>query len=100
MLEMGLLEETKKLLDEGLLSSKTASQAIAYKEFLPYFNGESTIDDVSSSIKLATRHYAKRQMIWFRRYSGENIYRLIPDREDGSVKSAEALANEAVTLIK
>ena len=67
MLEMGLLEETEELLKAGLLSSKTASQAIAYKEFLPYFNGENSLDSCVELLKRSSRRYAKRQLTWFRR---------------------------------
>ena len=67
MLEMGLLEETKMLLDEGLLASKTASQAIAYKEFLPYFANEDSLDNCVEILKRNSRRYAKRQLTWFRR---------------------------------
>lgn len=45
----------------------TASQAIGYKEFLPYIEGRSTLEEVSVQIKQATRNYAKRQLTWFRR---------------------------------
>ena len=67
MLEMGLLEETKMLLDEGLLASKTASQAIAYKEFLTYFANEDSLDNCVEILKRNSRRYAKRQLTWFRR---------------------------------
>ncbi len=67
MLKMGLLDETKKLLDAGLLSSKTASQAIAYKEFLPYFDGTDTLENCIETLKRNSRRYAKRQLTWFRR---------------------------------
>ncbi len=57
----------------GLLSAhpgSTASQAIGYKEFLPYLDGKATLADVSNRIKQATRNYAKRQLTWFRRMPG------------------------------
>ena len=67
MIEMGLLDETKNLIDEGVLSSKTASQAIAYKEFLPYFAGEESLENCIETLKRNSRRYAKRQLTWFRR---------------------------------
>lgn len=67
MLDMGLLDEAKSLYDEGLFSTKTASQAIAYKEFLPYFREEDTLENCVEILKRNSRRYAKRQLTWFRR---------------------------------
>ena len=92
MMNDGLEREARELLLGDFSLSKTAAQAIGYKEFLPYFRGECSLDDVAAEIKLATRHYAKRQMIWFRR-SDEHI-RLIPDAS-GEVMSSSALADIA-----
>ncbi len=97
MMEEGLEEEARNLLCTGRNISRTAAQAIGYKEFLPYFAGEKTRDEAAAEIKLATRHYAKRQLIWFRRM--QNVYRLVPDLEDGTVRSADSLAEEAVSLL-
>lgn len=97
MMKQGLTEEAHELLNTGRNISKTAAQAIGYKEFLPYFRGEQTLDEVSAAIKLATRHYAKRQMIWFRRY--ENAVRLVPDEFGDRLKTSDELADEAVRYI-
>lgn len=67
MLESGLLEETKKLIDDGLLTTKTASQAIAYKELMPYFDGTDSLENCVEILKRSSRRYAKRQLTWFRR---------------------------------
>ena len=98
MMHEGLEEEAKNLLCTGRNVSRTAAQAIGYKEFLPYFAGEKTLDEVSAEIKLATRHYAKRQLIWFRRM--KDVHRLVPDLADGTLRSAESLAEEAVSFLK
>ena len=98
MMHEGLEEEAKNLLCTGRNVSRTAAQAIGYKEFLPYFAGEKTLDEVSAVIKLATRHYAKRQLIWFRRM--KDVHRLVPDLADGTVRSAESLAEEAASFLK
>lgn len=100
MMNDGLEEEARRILCGGGEISRTAYQAIGYKEFLPYFRGECSIDDVSNAIKLATRHYAKRQMIWFRRYNGDNIFRLTPDTENGEVRTSVSLADEAVQILE
>ena len=66
MLEQGLIEEVKNWL---LKYSKcpTAQQAIGYKEVVKYLNGEIPYDEMVQKIKIETRHYAKRQLTWFRK---------------------------------
>ncbi len=73
MFRMGLEKEVKALWDMGLENTVTASQAIGYKEFYPYFKGETDIDTVKASICLNTRHYAKRQLTWFNRTAPDEI---------------------------
>ncbi len=98
MMAEGLVEEAQNLLCTGRNISRTAAQAIGYKEFLPYFRGEQTLEDVAEAIKLATRHYAKRQMIWFRRYPDAHV--LVPDEFGDELKSADALADEVMAIIR
>lgn len=100
MMNEGLEKEAKQIMCGNAEISKTAYQAIGYKEFLPYFRGECSLEDVSNAIKLATRHYAKRQILWFRRYKGDNIFRLNPDREKGKVRTSSSLADEAVQILR
>ncbi len=66
MLEQGLLNEVKTLLEAGLLEG-TAAQAIGYKELLAHFRGEMTLDAAADLIRQKSRNYAKRQLTWFRR---------------------------------
>jgi tRNA dimethylallyltransferase len=66
MVAAGLLEEIEGLLDTGLRATLTASQAIGYKEFVPVIEGKTELEDAVAAVKLATRHYAKRQLTWFR----------------------------------
>lgn len=68
MIAGGLVEEARGVF--AATSSETARQAIGYKELLPYLRGECTLQQAADAIKLATRHYAKRQMSWFRREQG------------------------------
>ncbi len=68
MMERGLLEEVRGLLDKGM--SRTAHQAIGYKELIGHLNGEYSIDEAVGLIKRNTRRYAKRQYTWFRREEG------------------------------
>ena len=66
MMETGLEEETRKLLNDGIFDSNgTAKQAIGYKELLGYIKGEMSYTDAVEQLKTATRRYAKRQMTWF-----------------------------------
>ena len=66
MIDMGLLDETKALMDEGVFESNlTAAQAIGYKELLGFISGKDSLENAVSALKTATRRYAKRQMTWF-----------------------------------
>ena len=73
MFELGLTEEVESLYKKGLKETPTASQAIGYKEFYPYFEGEIDLDTVKQNICLNTRHYAKRQLTWFNRKQADEI---------------------------
>lgn len=57
----GLIDEVKNLYDEGIMVN-----AIGYKELYPYFENKISLEEAISDIKKASRHYAKRQMTWFR----------------------------------
>ena len=63
MFAQGLAEEARRVLSSS--PSRTAAQAIGYKEFKPYFDGVSTLSEVNGKIKQASRNYAKRQLTWF-----------------------------------
>ena len=65
MLTEGVEKEAKFLFEHN--GTCTAAQAIGYKEFYPYFRGEMSREDAISVLKKETRHYAKRQLTWFRR---------------------------------
>ena len=67
MMEQGLLEEVKGLLDKGYMPELVSMQGIGYKEFIPYFNGECTLEEAVTQLKTNTRRFAKRQLTWFRR---------------------------------
>ena len=66
MVENGVLAEAKQVYDHRD-TYRTAAQAIGYKEFFPYFEGTSSLDECTARLKQATRNYAKRQLTWFRR---------------------------------
>ena len=67
MINAGLEEEVRKLRDMGCKKGMTSMQGLGYKEMLDYLSGELTLDEAIAKIKLSTRHFAKRQITWFRR---------------------------------
>ena len=67
MMEQGLLKEVEALKAMGYDRSYVSMQGLGYKELLSYLDGECTLDDAVSQIKQSTRHFAKRQLTWFRR---------------------------------
>ena len=87
MLEAGLLQEIRSLLQSGVPDTATAMQAIGYKEFVSALEGHGTVEAAADSVRQSSRRYAKRQLTWFRRNpaihwlirkdetSGEEIFR-------------------------
>ena len=80
MLQMGLIEEIQALLASGIPAKCTAMQAIGYKEFVAALEVNGTLTEASELVQQASRHYAKRQLTWFRR--NKNMNWLIRDREE------------------
>jgi tRNA dimethylallyltransferase len=96
MFNMGLEEEVRALYNAGHLSpDTTAGGAIGYKELLGYLCGEMTKEEAATAIKTATRHYAKRQLTWFRR--NPDIHWLYPD--DDRYEDYEQLVCAAHAII-
>ena len=90
MMEQGLLDEAKLVYDHrGCF--KTAAQAIGYKEFFPYFAGESDVGPCVEKLKQASRNYAKRQLTWFRHM--EDVVWLDASAPDVQERAAQ-LTNE------
>lgn len=95
MMSDGLLGEVERLDAEGVFdNSRTAAQAIGYKELLPVVRGSGRLSDAVEAIKTATKHYAKRQMTWFNAH--ENIHWL--DRRADT--SPDELLDAALALIR
>lgn len=67
MVEQGLLAEVQKLKNMGYHRNMVAMQGLGYKEILDYLDEKCTFDEAIYTIKLETRHFAKRQLTWFRR---------------------------------
>ena len=94
MLQMGLIDEIKSLLAEGVPPNCTAMQAIGYKEFVSALEGNGTVDEAATLVQQSSRRYAKRQLTWFRRNKSMNW--LI---RDAGESSEEILAKARRLLI-
>ena len=94
MLEAGLLEEIRSLLDSGIPETCTAMQAIGYKEFLPVLRGERPLSDAVGEVCQSSRRYAKRQLTWFRR--NRNIHWIL--REEN--QSSDEIIQEARRILQ
>lgn len=66
MIQMGLVEEVRGLKAGGYTTDMVSMQGIGYKEIFSYLNGECSLSQAIEDIKLGTRHFAKRQLTWFR----------------------------------
>ena len=67
MMEQGLVEEVIKLKEMGLTKDMISMQGLGYKEIMAYLEGETTLEEAITLLKRDTRHFAKRQLTWFRR---------------------------------
>ncbi len=67
MMEEGLLEEVKSLRERGCHRGMVSMQGLGYKEILAYLDGEYPLEEAVRILKRDTRHFAKRQLTWFRR---------------------------------
>ena len=67
MLEEGLVDEVKILHSKGYTKNMVSMQGLGYKEMLDYLNGEISFDRAVYLLKRDTKHFAKRQLTWFRR---------------------------------
>ena len=67
MMEQGLVDEVLALKNKGYTSENVSMQGLGYKEILAYLDGQMSLDEAVYRIKRDTRHFAKRQLTWFRR---------------------------------
>ncbi len=91
MISQGLEDEARAFLKKDL---GTSAQAIGHKELLPYINGECSLEEAADRLKQETRHYAKRQITWFKRR--ENAVLLFPDRDgfENTVRQAVEISED------
>ena len=94
MLEMGLLNEVEILKEKGYDKSLVSMQGLGYKEILDYFSGDLTLEEAIYILKRDTRHFAKRQITWFKREK-EVIW---IQKED--YQNEEAILNKMLTILK
>ena len=67
LIEQGLLEEVEELMRMGLTEDHISMKAIGYKEILAWLDGEMSYEEAVEILKRDTRHFAKRQITWFKR---------------------------------
>jgi len=69
MFATGLVEETRRLLDQGLTGNPTAMQALGYRQVVEHLRGERDLPETMEVVKARTRQFAKRQLTWFRKHA-------------------------------
>ena len=93
MIESGLIDEVRTLVDSGFKEALTSKQAIGYKEIVSYLEGQCTLEEAVDKIKQQTRRYAKRQISWFK--ADSRIYWLRATELD-----FDALTKQTVKIYK
>lgn len=93
MMAEGLLEEVTRLKDAGLNEKNISMKGIGYREFFPYFRGEATLAETVEKIKADTRHFAKRQITWFKREK-DAIWLNRPDYNGDDAAIVQAMLNK------
>ncbi len=86
MVDAGLFDEVKGLLERGISEDDISMKGIGYKEVLAYFDGVYTYEETLEKIKQNTRHLAKRQEAWFKRYQDMIWYNLSQITMDEAVE--------------
>lgn len=87
MIKAGLVQEVARLLDEGIPADAQSMKGIGYKEIAAYLRGDVSLEGAVEQLKQSTRHFAKRQMTWFRKMPYITWY-------DAETCAPEALVNE------
>ncbi len=93
MLEQGLVDEVTGLVNHGCTRDMVSMQGLGYKEILDYLDGSCTLEEAVYRLKRDTRHFAKRQLTWFKRE--QDVHWL--NRED---KTEDELLNQMLDLVK
>ena len=98
MMEMGLLEEVKGLIGQGLTEDHNSMKGIGYKELIAYIKEEYSLDDAISLIKQRSRNYAKRQITWFKRYDNIRWYDICENEDFCTI--ADDITNTILNLME
>lgn len=91
MWDGGLVDETQKVLDRGYAKTLNSLNTVGYKETIEYLEGKTSAERTLELIKQNTRHYAKRQLTWFR--ANRSINKLSGDTEKMSMKMINEIQN-------
>ena len=94
MVEQGLFGEVEELLEMGLQEEDISMKGIGYKEVIAFYDGQMTEDEAIDKIKQNTRHLAKRQLTWFRRYDDMHWINITELGEEGAMKEIMDLIND------
>ena len=89
MIDEGLLEEIKGLLERGISFDDQCMQGIGYKEFRAYFEGVATPQECIELVKKNTRHFVKRQYTWFNNQMHVNWYEVNLEHFEKTVDDVE-----------
>ncbi|MCI8509695.1 MAG: tRNA (adenosine(37)-N6)-dimethylallyltransferase MiaA [Lachnospiraceae bacterium] len=98
MMRQGLVEEVRKLLEYGCTKDMVSMQGLGYKEIIPYLDGKCSLEEAVYILKRDTRHFAKRQLTWFRREKDVTwIEKSLYDSEEEMLQSMlEALSKKHI----
>jgi tRNA dimethylallyltransferase len=88
LLEAGLVQEISSLLEMGLSESNISMKGIGYKEIIGFLHGEYDLNEAVRIVKQNTRHYAKRQLTWLRRYTEMSWFNLSEFKSEDQALSA------------
>ncbi len=94
MVEQGLFKEVEELLEMGLQEEDISMKGIGYKEVIAFYDGQMTEDEAIDKIKQNTRHLAKRQLTWFRRYEDMHWINITELGDEGAMKEIMDLIND------
>ena len=96
--EQGLLQEIMTIKDLGYADCTVSMQGLGYKQMLAFLNGECTLEEAVYRIKLETRHFAKRQMTWFRREKDCIFFNLSDMSEDDVLQEMARILKEKLII--
>ena len=94
MMKQGLLEEVKRLKERGCTSNMVSMKGLGYKELLDYLNGMNSLEEAVRIIKRDTRHFAKRQLTWFKREKEVNWIELDGKTEQQVLEEIQMICKE------